>query len=134
MKRCFILSRCSKLRAIAAILMIIVLFTTLVLAQESSVNRDKYYNVRELIRLIEKAREAGISDEELKGLEIRDGDQEINVLEYIEAEKLERLRKNQKLKELLNKKFLTVNDIYNELIKSEPEVIKKLREELVSER
>lgn len=96
--------------------------------------RRKYYNIEALIDLIEKAREAGMSDEELKKLEIRDGDREINVWEYIEREKLARMKEDAMLRELLSKKFLTVNDIYNELIKTEPRVIKKLREELVSER
>jgi hypothetical protein len=96
--------------------------------------RNKYYSVEELIQLIERARDAGISDENLQKLEIRDGNQEINVLDYIEQEKLDQLKKDKLLTELLGKKFLTVNDIYKELIKMEPEVIEKLREELVSER
>lgn len=96
--------------------------------------RRKYYSVEELIVLIERAREAGVSEENLKKLEIRDGDKEINVFDYIAKEKMEKLQKDKNLKELLSKKFLTVNDIYSELIKSEPEIIQKLREELVSER
>ena len=75
-----------------------------------------------------------MSEEDLKNMEIIDGDQEINVLEYIEQKRLQRLMKDQKLKELLSKNFLTVNDIYKELVKTEPAVIQKLREELVSER
>ncbi len=96
--------------------------------------RSKFYKVDELIELIDRAREAGVSDEELKKLKIRDGDKEINVLDYIREDRLARLKKEKRLKELLSKKYLTVNDIYGELIKSEPEVIQKLREELVSER
>ncbi|MBU2514596.1 hypothetical protein KJ966_25000 [bacterium] len=96
--------------------------------------RSRFYKVNELIELIDRARKAGISDEELKKLEIRDGDKEINVLDYIKAEELARLQKEKRLKEILSKKYLTVNDIYGELIKSEPDVIQKLREELVSER
>lgn len=100
----------------------------------ANTSRDKYYKIEELIKLIERAREAGMSEEDLKSLEIRDGDKEINVLDYIEQEKLERLKKEAALKALLEKNFLTVNDIYKELIKTEPEVIQQLREELVSER
>lgn len=96
--------------------------------------RGKYYKVEELIELIDRAREAGISDEELEQLEIRDGDKQINVFDYIKEKELTRLNKEKRLKQLLSKKYLTVNDIYSELIKSEPEVIQQLREELVSER
>lgn len=75
-----------------------------------------------------------MSDEDLKKMELQDGDRKINILEYM-AE-LERLRalKDKELEEFLNKKFLTINDIFNELIMSEPKVIKKLREKLVSDR
>lgn len=103
---------------------------------QSDINtgRRKYYDIEALIDLIEKARDAGMSDEELRKLEIRDGDREINVWEYIEKEKLAKMKEDAMLRELLSKNFLTVNDIYNELIKTEPRVIRKLREELVSER
>ncbi len=121
---------------ILSILLVAFLIATSFLYAQESINtgRRKFYNVEELIRLIEQAREAGMSEEELRNLEIIDGDQEINVMEYIEQKRLARLLKDKKLKELLSKNFLTVNDIYRELIKTEPEVIKKLREELVSER
>lgn len=99
-----------------------------------SSGRRKFYSIAELIRIIERAREAGMSEAELRKLELRDGDKQINVLDYIEQEKLRRLQKDKKIGQILNKKFLTINDIYNELIKSEPEVIERLREELVSER
>ncbi len=75
-----------------------------------------------------------MSDESIRNMEIRDGDKKINLFDYIEQEKLDRLKNQEYLKELMNKNFLTVNDIYKELIKTEPEVIQKLREELVSER
>lgn len=96
--------------------------------------RRQFYSLENLIKLIDQAREAGMSDEDLKKMELQDGDRKINILEYM-AE-LERLRalKDKELEEFLNKKFLTINDIFNELIMSEPKVIKKLREKLVSDR
>ena len=102
--------------------------------RRDSDRRRQFYSIEELIRLIDKAREAGMSNEELSRLELRDGDKMINVQDYITKERLRRLRKEKKLKEFLSRQFITVNDIYSELIKSEPEVIEKLREELVSER
>jgi DNA-binding transcriptional MerR regulator len=111
------------------------MLSTTAYAQESiNTGRRKYYRVEELIKLIQRAREAGMSDESIRKMEIRDGDKEINLLDYIEQEKLDRLKSQEYLKELMSKNFLTVNDIYRELIKTEPEVIQKLREELVSER
>lgn len=103
-------------------------------AQSENSDRRKFYNIAELVKIIERARKAGFSDEDLKKLELRDGDQMINIMDYMED--LERLRKlkDKRLQEFLNKRFLTVKDIYNELVATEPEVIKKLREELVSER
>lgn len=104
-------------------------------AQDQSYqSRRQFYKLSELLRIIDQAREAGMSDEDLKNLELHDGDRKINVLEYI-AE-LERLKamKDKELEEFLSKKFLTVNDIFDELVVSEPEVIQKLRERLVSDR
>jgi hypothetical protein len=96
--------------------------------------RRQFYSMERLIKIIEQARDAGMSDEDLKTMELQDGDRKINILEYM-AE-LERLRalKDKELEDFLSKKFLTINDIFNELIVSEPTVIKKLREELVSDR
>ena len=103
-------------------------------AQSENSGRRKFYDIAELVKIIERARKAGFSDEDLKKLELRDGDRLINIMDYMEE--LERIRqmKDKRLQEFLNKRFLTVKDIYNELIATEPEVIKKLREELVSER
>ncbi|MBU2646695.1 hypothetical protein KKI24_18445 [bacterium] len=102
--------------------------------QQSNQARRQFYNLEELIKIIDRARESGMSDEDLKKLELHDGERKINVLEYM-AE-LERLRamKDKELEIFLSKKFLTINDIFNELIVSEPNVIKKLREKLVSDR
>jgi hypothetical protein len=102
--------------------------------EPSDPGRRQFYDIAELIRLIERAREAGMTDEELHQLEIRDGDRIINVMEYkAEFERLQRL-KEERLKAFLSKQFLTVNDIFQELIVTEPDVIRKLREELVSDR
>lgn len=84
--------------------------------------------------MIERFREAGMTDEQLKKLEIIDGDTKINVLKHKADLERAKMLKKQKLQEFLDKDFLTVNDIFRELIVSEPGVIKKIREELVSDR
>jgi len=115
-------------------LLFLLLTSTAFSVEPVNQGRRKFYDIAELIKLIERAREAGMSDEDLAKLEIRDGDKVINVMEYkAEFERLEKL-KDERLRKFLSKKFLTVNDIFKELIVSEPETIKKLREELVSER
>ena len=109
-------------------------FSSAYLQEQSYKARRQFYNLNELIRIIDQAREAGMSDEDLKTLELHDGERKINVLEYIaELERLKAL-KDKELEDFLSKKFLTINDIFNELIVSEPKVIKKLRERLVSDR
>lgn len=129
---------------------------------QAYINRKQFLDIDELTKLIKKAKEVGMSDEDLRNItipydetEISDfiktakeagisdtdlkriipeGKREIVVIEYINLiERLTKL-KEEKLKEFLSKKFLTVNDVFKELVVNEPETIQKLREELVSER
>ena len=104
-------------------------------AQSSTAQRrDQFTDIVELIKLLEKAGEAGFDSEYLKNLYIQDGDRKISVYEYMEQKRLAENIKNKKLKEFLEKQFLTIQDIYNELVKLEPETLMSLREELVSVR
>jgi len=122
-------------KTIVALCTILIFFSGIVqngFAKEP--DRNRFQKIEELIKLIERFREAGFTDEQIKKLEIVNGDEKINVLKHkADLERARRLKK-QKLQEFLNKDFLTVNDIFKELIVSEPGVIKKIREELVSER
>ncbi|MDH5561695.1 MAG: hypothetical protein OEY59_12670 [Deltaproteobacteria bacterium] len=95
--------------------------------------RSKFYQISELIRLIEKAREAGFSEEDLRKMTINDANFSINVMEFIEKSRLKERLKKEKLDAFKKKKFLTIIDIFDELIVMEPEVLGKLREELVSD-
>jgi hypothetical protein len=103
---------------------------TVSIAQEG--RRDMYYDLVELSKLIEISREAGFSEQQLRGLEIRDGSRTVNVMEYIHRIESKKLQKKEALKNFLSKQFLTVQDIYDEMLKLEPDTLIQLREELVS--
>jgi hypothetical protein len=125
-------------KLIASLCLIIVtssLVSSTGFSQERSYEaRRQFYAVENLIKIIEQARAAGMSDEEIQKMTIPVDGRDKSIVDYL-AE-LERLRalKNKELEDFLSKKFLTINDIFNELIISEPKVIQKLREELVSDR
>ncbi|PCI29582.1 MAG: hypothetical protein COB67_03660 [SAR324 cluster bacterium] len=106
---------------------------SVIIAQEQDPRRQ-FYDVVELTKLIEKAREAGFSDEQIARLELRDGGRTVNVQAYMESLRQKKSMRDEKLQNFLNKKFLTVQDIFKELLILEPSVLIRLREELVSER
>jgi len=96
--------------------------------------RNQYTKPKALNKLIERARDAGISDEALKNLDMREqGGTRINVLRYIEEFESKKRVKEEELKTFLDKRFLTVNDIFKELVDHEEHQLIELREELVSE-
>ncbi|MDT8446908.1 MAG: hypothetical protein RRB13_08470 [bacterium] len=114
--------------------LLLLVFTAPLMAQSVVVDqRDQFRDIENLIKLIEKARENGLSDEEIKQLNLREQGGDINVMEYIEAFRLKKRLKDQKLQAFLEKRFLTVTDIFNELVNMEPEQLEKLREELTSD-
>ena len=102
--------------------------------QQKNTGRKQFYDLIELTKLIQRAREAGFSEEELKGLTLVDAGKTINVSEYMEEILTRRRIADEKLKAFLQKKFITVQDVYSEMVQLEPNVLTKLREELVSER
>ena len=65
-------------------------------------------------------------------MQIKDGDKVINVMDYIRKIENKRIFEQKQLEEFRNRKFLTVQDIYGELIKLEPDALTRLREELTS--
>lgn len=110
-------------------------FITLPLfSQQDNTGRRQFYDLVELTKLIQRARDAGFSEEELKNLEIRESGVTINVNDYMNEILARRKIADDKLKAFLSKRFLTVGDVYHEMVNLEPDVLTKLREELVSER
>ncbi len=124
-----------KKRAACMLLALLLLFWSVpVRTQTPQKGRKQFYELIELTKLIEKAKEAGFSDEEIENLQIRDGEQVINVTDYIGRIKGKKIFEQEKLDDFKKKKFLTVRDIFVELVKLEPNVLTRLREELASER
>ena len=106
----------------------------LTLAGEEADPREYYKEPKAIAKLIDRAKEAGISGEALKNLELREqGGEMINLMQYIEEFESKKRLKELALKEFLDKRFLTVNDIFQELVNHEQVQLIKLREELVSE-
>ena len=103
-------------------------------SQQNNTGSRQFYDLVELTKLIQRARDAGFSEEELKNLEIKESGRTINVNDYMNEILARRKIADEKLKAFLSKRFLTVGDVYHEMVNLEPDILTKLREELVSER
>jgi DNA-binding transcriptional MerR regulator len=103
-------------------------------SQEGNTGRRQFYDLVELTKIIQRARDAGFSEEELKNLELKDAGTTINVYDYMNEILARQRIEDEKLKDFLSKRFLTVGDVYQEMVNLEPDELTKLREELVSER
>lgn len=114
--------------------MLLVLALPLAAQQEIRDDREQFRDIDALIKLIEKGRENGLSDEEISQLELTETNgEQVNVMEYIEAFRRKKRLKDQKIQAFLEKRFLTVTDIFDELVNMEPNELEKLREDLTSE-
>jgi hypothetical protein len=87
--------------------------------------------VQELLRLIEAARQAGLTEEQIRELTLQDEEgNSINAWEYLQAQ-LEQKRKLEALEhEERTKVYLTVRDVFADLRKHEAEDLNQLREQL----
>lgn len=120
-------------RLIILSVVFILSFGTAMGAETLFETRQKFTKIENLIKLIERYRDAGFTDEQINQMELSDGKGRINVEEYIRKYRLAEKARQDALKAFLSKKFLTVQDIYSELATMEPENLTHLREELVSE-
>jgi len=121
------------MKTIICILIVCLSIPSLLFSAEPSLTqRRQFQNIDALIALIEKARDAGISDDEIKKLQLNLKDKDVDVLEYIEAFRRRKRLADQKNKDFLATRFLTVSDIFNELVDMEPDRLENLREELIS--
>lgn len=104
-------------------------------AQEpnSYTGKKQFYNINELILIIERARNAGFTDDEIKAITLKEDltDKTINADAYIQnVQKMEAQLKKQNLVNL-KKKYLTVQDIFNDLASLEQNQLKKFRDNLI---
>jgi len=109
------------------------LFSPFLFAGEPTLTqRVQFKDIDALIGLIEQARDSGLTDEEIKKLQLNLEEGDVSALEYIEAFKRRKQMKDQKLKEFLDTRFLTVGDIFKEMVDMEPKRLETLREELIN--
>jgi len=90
---------------------------------------DKFVNVAELKRLLEVAREAGFTEDEIGKITIEREGKVINVLEFLKA--WEQKQKDMKAREraYVDTDYLTAQDIFSELNKTQPKDLSKLRDQ-----
>lgn len=96
-------------------------------------DRSQFKRIAELIRIIETARDAGLSEEEIRGLTIQDGSKSVNLLDYIEAIREEERMRIRRMEEFKKKQFLTEKDLFKELLNKEREELSQLREKLTGD-
>ncbi|MBF0287500.1 MAG: hypothetical protein HQM14_06750 [SAR324 cluster bacterium] len=101
------------------------------LEEQTEEIKERLKDLRELQKLIDVARTAGFTDEELQEITIERGGETINVWNFVIQEK-ERFKKAKKAKEAASKKkYITVKDITDDLTQKEINQISNLRESLI---
>ncbi|MGK0288769.1 MAG: hypothetical protein ACI86H_000188 [bacterium] len=115
------------------ILVFLINFNSLVFAQNKKfTGREQFYDIAELTKLIQTAKDAGFSKQELMDrLSIRDENKILNAMEYIQKQKqLEKLNAAE-LQKIRNKKYLTIQDLIIDLMKLEPKTLALFRKKLL---
>jgi DNA-binding transcriptional MerR regulator len=99
--------------------------------QTQQVEQEGFRDVVELRRLMEVAREAGFSDEEMREITIEDDEGNIiNVWKYLEEVERKKRLEAEKRKAQQEKIYLTVQDVFTELQKDEPDDLTRLRSKI----
>lgn len=140
-------------RVLAALALVLLLSAGVAAAQATK--KEGFYDIEELRRLLEVAREAGFSEKELREITIEDdgefvkaareagfreeeitrmtdgGDPtRLNVWGYLEVMEQRKQLAAEKLKAQREKVYLTVQDLFAEMEKKEPADLTKLRERI----
>ncbi len=92
-----------------------------------------FYDVEELRRLLEVAREAGFSEQELREITIEDEGKVINVWQYLQELERKKREAAARLKAQQEKVYLTVQEQLEELKKDDPEDLTRLRDKIPTE-
>lgn len=114
---------------VSTILVISLLTFSGAMAQERDI--EGFYDLEDLERLIQIARESGFTQEEISEITIEDNGKIINALEYLEAQKNKLRLADEIAREKAAKKYLTIQDILRELAKDTQGDIEQLRDESV---
>ena len=110
------------------------LVATPLLAQDPvNENRKQFTQEQNLEKFFQRASDAGLTEEDLKSLDLKFASHKMNVSQYLSEIKERRRIKDEKLRAFMSKNFLTVQDVYKELSTVEPETLAGLRDALVGE-
>ncbi len=120
-------------RFIILILLFLTFVSGLWAQNELETQRKQFLELDNLIKFIQRMKDAGLSDEQIQQLNLKDENRQINVMQYIEEIRAKKQAKDAKVKAFLDKNFLTVKDLFQELSTMEPSTLAKLRDELISE-
>lgn len=98
------------------------------LTENQKEEKKRQLLLREMQRLIETARMAGFSEEEIRNIKLQRNGKVYHVWSFVEEEK-QRYSQQQTIPQQ-PKKYLTVQDITEELIEEESESLSTIRQEL----
>ena len=112
-----------------ALILSIALFVPTAPAQEGL--SEDLYDIRELERLIQIARESGFTEEEVKKITIEAEGQVINAWEFLEARRRAQKEAEEEARRLASKQYLTVKDVFDELDEKHEKDLQTLREKSV---
>ncbi|MCZ6473965.1 MAG: hypothetical protein O6934_11045 [SAR324 cluster bacterium] len=99
-------------------------------AQGQEEKKEGFYNVEELKRLLEVARESGFTEKEMREITIEDGDKVINVWDFLKELERKKRERAAKTKAQQEKVYLTVQDVIDEMEKDLPMDLSKLRDKI----
>ncbi len=126
MHNLFILSRNLKLFFKSALLCLVMTFSSYL-----AFGQEQAELLKEMQRYLDVAREAGFTEEELKGVTIERNGEVINVWQYIQNELERQKRLEQEQNQASNKLYLNADDVREDLRDQQPSQIRKLRQKLI---
>jgi hypothetical protein len=92
--------------------------------------QEGFYDIDELERLFQIARESGFSEEDIRQITIQDEEgNTVNAWQYLQEVKRRRALRDQADQEKLSKIYITVQDILSDLSRREREDLRKLRDQ-----
>lgn len=105
--------------------------TTAMSEEELKAAKALQSRLREYQRLIDVAKAAGFTDEELRQIKIEDEGETIYLVEFVEQAIAKMKADRQQKEEELKKRYITVKDITEDLIKKESGQVSILRDTLI---
>ena len=100
--------------------------------QELLERTEGFYDIDQLERLFQIARESGFSEQEIREITIEDEEgKSVNAWDYLQDVKRRRSMQDKADQEKLKKIYITVQDILSDLRRREKDDLRKLRDESV---